>query len=182
MMTTLVVGPFFLGGGLRLSAAMVGAVMTVGPVISILAGVPSGRLVDRLGAPTVLVVGLVLLAAGAAGMALLPPVLGVAGYVLAVIVLTPGYQLFQAANNTTTLADVPPALRGTVSGLLGLSRNLGLIAGASAMGAVFAAGVGQAEISHAAPAALAEGLRVTFALAAGLMALALAINAAGRRR
>jgi MFS family permease len=129
----------------------------------------------------VLVVGLGLLAIGAALMALLPPTLGVAGYGLAVIVLTPGYQLFQAANNTTTLAHVPPARRGVVSGLLNLSRNLGLITGASVMGAVFAAGVGQAEMAHAAPEALAQGLRLTFALAAGLMVTALAIVWAGRR-
>ncbi|MFT0858890.1 MFS transporter [Ancylobacter sp. G4_0304] len=46
MMTTLVVGPFYLGIGLGLTAPQVGLVMAVGPVISILSGVPAGRLVD----------------------------------------------------------------------------------------------------------------------------------------
>lgn len=50
MMTTLVVGPFYLGLGLGLKEAPTGLVMSVGPVISILSGVPSGRAVDALGA------------------------------------------------------------------------------------------------------------------------------------
>lgn len=46
MMTTLVVGPFYLGIALGLTATQVGFVMAVGPVISIFSGVPSGRMVD----------------------------------------------------------------------------------------------------------------------------------------
>ncbi|MEZ5714027.1 MAG: hypothetical protein R3D85_01950 [Paracoccaceae bacterium] len=53
MMTTLIVGPFFLGPGLGLSEARVGLVMSVGPAISIASGVPSGQLVDRWGADRV---------------------------------------------------------------------------------------------------------------------------------
>lgn len=54
MMTTLVVGPFYLGIGLGLTEAMVGLVMAVGPVISIVSGVPSGRLVDGWGSRRVM--------------------------------------------------------------------------------------------------------------------------------
>lgn len=176
MMTTLVVGPFYLGPGLGLREAMVGLVMAIGPVISIASGVPSGRLVDALGSGVMRTAGLSCLAAGAALLALLPAPLGVAGYGLAIAVLTPGYQLFQAANNMAALVDVPADRRGTVSGLLVLSRNLGLIAGASVMGAVFAYGVGTAEPVHAAPAAVHSGMRLTFAAATALMIAALAIS------
>lgn len=179
MMTTLVVGPFFLGLGLGLAPTRVGLVMAVGPVISIFSGVPSGRLVDAFGSGRVLAVGLGMLTAGALLLALLPSILGVIGYVLAIVVLTPGYQLFQAANNTAALSDVPPDRRGTVSGLLGLSRNVGLIAGASVMGAVFALGVGTGDFAHAAPAAIAAGMRLTF-VAAGAMMIAALLVALGR--
>ena len=57
---------------------------------------------------------------------------------LPIVVVTAGYALFQAANNTAVMADIGPDQRGVVSGLLNLSRNLGLITGASVMGAVFA--------------------------------------------
>lgn len=175
MMTTLVVGPFYLGLGLGLTETRVGLVMAVGPVISIASGVPSGRLVDLWGSGRVLVVGLALLAAGAFLLAVLPAMAGVTGYMLSILVLTPGYQLFQAANNTAALADTPQDRRGTVSGLLSLSRNIGLIAGASVMGTVFAFGAGTEDLAEATPAAIAAGMRLAFLLAGGLMMVALGI-------
>lgn len=176
MMTTLVVGPFYLGAALGLTATQVGLVMSVGPLISIVSGVPSGHLVDAWGSRRVLVMGLLLLAAGSGLLALLPNAIGIAGYVLAIIVLTPGYQLFQAANNTAALAQTPSQQQGTVSGLLGLSRNLGLIVGTSAMGAVFAAAVGTDAFALAPASAIAAGMRQTFLLAGMLMLAALAIT------
>lgn len=175
MMTTLVVGPFYLGAALSLTATQVGLVMSVGPLISIVSGVPSGHLVDAWGSRRVLVMGLLLLAAGSGLLALLPNAIGITGYVLAIIVLTPGYQLFQAANNTAAFAQTPSQQQGTVSGLLGLSRNLGLIVGASAMGAVFAAAVGTDAFAFAPASAIAAGMRQTFLLAGMLMLAALAI-------
>jgi MFS family permease len=181
MMTTLVIGPFYLGLGLGLKDTLVGFLMAVGPVISIISGVPSGRLVDAWGSSRVLAIGLVLMAAGAFLLAFLPNMIGIAGYVLSIIVLTPGYQLFQSANNTAALAHVSTDRRGTVSGLLSLSRNIGLIAGASIMGTVFAFGVGTKELIHAAPAAIAGGMQLTFLVASGIVALAIGINVHARR-
>ena len=66
-----------------------------------------------------------------------------------------------------------------MSGLLNLSRNLGLVTGASAMGAVFAL-ASAADIATAHPAAVATGMRVTFAVAAFLIVVALAIAAGSR--
>lgn len=180
MMATLVVGPFYLSRALGLEAALVGAVMSIGPVVSALSGVPAGRVVDRLGAPLMVVIGLTAMAAGSAGLAVLPEHLGLAGYVGAIAVLTPGYQLFLAANNTSVMMDVRPDQRGVISGMLNLSRNLGLVTGASALGAVFAFASGAADISAAAPEAVAIGMRATFAVAVGLIVIALVI-AAGTR-
>ncbi|MFO0993791.1 MAG: MFS transporter [Hyphomicrobiales bacterium] len=175
MMTTLVVGPFYLGRGLGLMETMVGLVMAVGPAMSIFSGVPSGRVVDAWGTQRVLTAGLGMLAFGAFLMSVLPQMVGVAGYVFAILVLTPGYQLFQAANNTAVLADVPKDRRGVVSGLLNLSRNLGLIVGASAMSAVFALGVGTSDFALASSMTIANGMQVTFMLATVLVAMALCI-------
>ncbi len=175
MMTTLVVGPFYLGLGLGLKATQVGFIMAIGPLISIFSGVPSGRLVDAWRSARVLALGLALLAVGAGLLAFLPNMIGIAGYVISIAVLTPGYQLFQAANNTAALADVPEDSRGTVSGLLSLSRNVGLIIGASAMGAVFSFGVGTEVLAHATALAIASGMHLTFLLASGMMVSAILI-------
>ncbi|WP_296530151.1 MFS transporter [Rhodoferax sp.] len=180
MMATLVVGPFYLARALGLSAALVGLVLSIGPVISALSGLPSGRMVDRWGAPRVTLVGLIAMAAGSIALSVLPAMFGMAGYMAAIAVLTPGYQLFQAANNTAVMSDVPADQRGVISGLLTLSRNLGLLTGASAMGAVFAFASMTTDITTAQPEAVATGMQITFIVAAALIVLALAIAVGSR--
>jgi EmrB/QacA subfamily drug resistance transporter len=166
MMSTLVVGPFYLSGTLGLNAALVGLTLSVGPLVAALGGVPAGRLVDRFGAQRMTLFGLATLALGAGVLAIMPAGFGVPGYVVPIAVITGSYALFQAANNTLVMSDVSADQRGVIAGLLSLSRNLGLITGASAMGAVFAG----------------NGMRVTFAVAAGLIVLALAIALPSRKR
>nr|WP_244520118.1 MFS transporter [Sinorhizobium glycinis] len=177
MMTTLVVGPFYLSRGLGLDAALVGMLMSAGPVVSALAGVPAGRLVDRCGATRIMISGLAAMATGCVGLSVGPGSFGVAGYVVPLVILTAGYALFQAANNTGVMQDARSNERGVVSGLLNLSRNLGLVSGASVMGAVFAF----AAASEAATAtATAAGMRATFAVATVLVVVAIATAAASR--
>lgn len=175
MMSTLVVGPFYLARALGLNEAIVGIVMAVGPLIAILSGVPSGRAVDCWGAPSMAIVGLIAMAAGAFALSVLASMFGVAGYVAAIVVLTPGYQLFQAANNTAVMANVHPDQRGVISGMLSLSRNLGLITGASMMGTVFALASKSPDIATAHPEAVANAMRITFAVSAVLIVVALAM-------
>ena len=181
VMATLVVGPFHLSGALGLDASHVGLVMSAGPVVAALTGVPAGRMVDRIGAHHMSVAGLVAMAVGASAMAMLPTTCGVAGYIVPLVVITAGYALFQAANNTVVMTDVRPDQRGVVSGMLNLSRNLGLITGASVMGAVFALGARTTDITAASSGSIVRGMQMTFAVAAVLVALALSIAVASRR-
>lgn len=175
MMATLVVGPFYLAGGLGLDAARVGLVMSAGPLVTALAGVPAGRLVDHIGAPRATVAGLTTMAAGTLALSQLPAWLGVAGYLAPLGVTTAGYALFQSANNTAVMSDAGPGQRGVISGLLNLSRNLGFITGAAVMGAVFALTTAASDIARASPEAMAHGLQITFAVATVLVAAALAL-------
>jgi EmrB/QacA subfamily drug resistance transporter len=180
VMATLVVGPFYLSGALALDAARVGLVMSTGPIVAALTGVPAGRLVDRFGAYRTTIAGLIAMAVGAAILPMVPTTFGVAGYITPLVVITAGYALFQAANNTAVMADLQPDQRGVISGLLNLSRNLGLITGASVMGAVFALGARTTNIMTARPEAVAAGMRITFAVAAMLIIVALAIAAVSK--
>ncbi|MEH6460656.1 MFS transporter [Chitinimonas sp. JJ19] len=182
IMATLVVGPFYLARTLGLDAVLVGLVMSAGPAAAALGGVPAGRLVDRFGAPPLTLVGLAGMAAGSSMLWLLPPALGVVAYVVPLVIITTSYALFQTANNTAVAADARPDQRGVISGMLSLSRNLGLITGASLMGAVFAFGARATDITVASPVAVAAGMQMTFAVATGLICLAIAIAWAGRRR
>jgi len=182
MMATLVVGPFYLSRALGLDEAVIGAVMSIGPIISALSGVLAGRIVDRLSASFVLIVGLMLMVAGSLALSLIPAIFGIAGYIAAVAILSPGYQLFQAANNTAVMVNVGQTERGVVSGMLNLSRNLGLITGAAVMGAVFALATAAIDITTAPAETVANGMRITFAVAAVLMMVALAIALVSRPR
>lgn len=181
LMATLVVGPFYLSRGLGLATGSVGLVMAAGPLAAALTGVPAGRLVDQLGARRATLAGLVGMAAGAAILALTPERLGAPAYIAPIVLLTSGYALFQAANNTGVVGALSPDRRGLVSGLLTLSRNLGLLTGAALMGAVFAAASGHADIAQAPAGDVAAGMRATFAFAAALVTLALGLGHLGRR-
>ena len=127
MMTTLVVGPFYLAQTLGLDPAALGLVMSAGPLVAALVGTPAGRAVDRFGrhphgrrradrvrwpAPS--------------AWPRPPSGWGVPGYLAPLVVLTAGYALFQAANNTAVMAGASANDRGLVSGMANLSRNLGL--------------------------------------------------------
>ena len=180
MMATLVVGPFYLARALGLDAAVVGILMSAGPAVAALGGVPAGRGVDRFGAPRITVIGLAGMAIGCFALCLAPASLGIAGYAIPIVVVTAGYALFQTANNSAVMSDVPPDQRGVISGMLSLSRNLGLVTGASVMGAVFACASRTSHFAAASPEAVAAGMRVTFAVAAALVVVALAVALASR--
>jgi EmrB/QacA subfamily drug resistance transporter len=180
MMATLVVGPFYLSRALGLDAALVGFVVSVGPLVVALTGVPAGRLTDRFGAQRMTVVGLIGIAAGSFILSVMPVAFGIPGYIGPLVVITAGYALFQTANNTDVMTDVAREQRGVMSGMLNLSRNLGLITGASAMGAVFVLASGAANITTVPPEAVATGMRTTFALAAALIVVALLVAIGSR--
>jgi len=180
MMATLVVGPFYLSQGLGLQPALVGLALSAGPLVAALAGVPAGHIVDRFGTQRMTIVGLLGIVAGSSGLAMMPARFGVAGYITPIMVLTASYALFQTANNTGIMTGIRPDQRGVIAGMLSLSRNLGLITGASVMGAVFAVAAATTDITTATPAAVATGMRITFAAAALLIVVALAIAAGSR--
>jgi EmrB/QacA subfamily drug resistance transporter len=171
MMATLVIGPFYLAGVLKLDPARIGLVMSCGPIVSALSGIPAGRLVDRYGAHGMAIGGLALMAAGTGTLALLASP-GIAAYVAPLAVTTAGYALFQAANNTGAMLHIDAGQRGVVSGMLGLSRNLGLVTGASLMGAVF--------LMVSTTLGAAAGLQATFGVSLVLVLGALVIARAGR--
>lgn len=182
VMTSMVVGPFYLSRALGLSPGAVGLAMAVGSAVAALASLPAGRLVDRLGARRAALVGLAGIAAAALALAQGSEHLGARGYLVPMSALTASYALFGAANTAGVMLRAPPAERGALSGALGLARNLGLVTGACAMGAVFALGAGADDLSAAAPAAVAGGMRSAYALATALALLAFALIATFGRK
>lgn len=176
MMAALVVGPFYLARALGLGSVAVGAVLSVSPILSALTGVPAGRIVDWQGSSRTAFLGLWLMAIGCLGLAVLPLAFGLVGYIATLFALAPGYQLFQAANNTAVMATASQEHRGAISGTLHLSRNLGLITGAAFMGAVFAFASGTPNVADADAAAVTVGMATTFGIGMVLIVIALLIG------
>jgi MFS family permease len=102
----------------------------------------------------------------------MPATLGIPRYIAFISV---GCALFQTANNTAIMTDIRPDQRGVISGMLNLSRDLGLITGASVMGAVFALASATTDITTAQPEDVATGMRITFTVARVLIVAALAM-------
>lgn len=178
MMSTLIVGPFYLTAGLGLAPAQVGLTLAIGPLVAAATGWLAGRIVDRSGSDRSTRRGLTLMLAGIALLATAPVWFGVPGYALALVALTPGYQLFLAANNTGVMAAAGSAQRGYLSGALSLSRNLGFLAGASLLGGLYALVQGNGETTAAQSSVSA--MQLTYAAAATLILIALALSAAAR--
>lgn len=182
VMGQLVVAPFYLSRPLGLDPATVGLVLSTAPLVATLAALPAGRLVDRFGAHPMMIAGLSSLVLGAFAMSSIRIAFGIPGYVVPVLALSSGYALFQTANNAAVMSGATADQRGVVSGLVNLSRNLGLITGASLMGAIFAGASAGTDAT-----ATLLGMQVTFrvAMMLALAALGLAVfcwRAAARPR
>ncbi len=176
MMAMLVVGPLFLSFGLLLGEARTGLVVAVGPVVAALAGVPAGRLTDRFGAKRILATGLSAMTVALICMAYLPVHIGITGYIVSLIMLTPCFQLFLTGNNTAIINAAPEDQRGIISGLMGLSRNLGFMTGASVMATIFISSLGQQDLVHATVSSVGSAFTVTLLTAAGLALVSLIIT------
>ncbi|MEZ5344890.1 MAG: MFS transporter [Pyrinomonadaceae bacterium] len=176
MMSTLVIGPFYLSKGLGLNTAAVGVLLSVGPLFAAIGGIPAGLIADRFDPARITMIGLAGILTGSALLAVLPVSFGAAGYVAAIVVITTSYAVFQASNNTFMIGNAGPQKRGVISGMLTLSRNLGLITGASFIGAVFIYAAGINDLSAAAAGSVSRGMRSAFAAAALLMTIALVAN------
>lgn len=137
MMGVLVVGPFFLSHGLNLTTSKMGLAMSVGPIASAISGVPAGRLAEKIGPSRAILAGGIAVTTGTAAMAGLPYSFGLGGFIVAFMLLSPGYQVFLAALNTSVMENSLAHDRGVTSGLLNLSRNFGFILGASTISALF---------------------------------------------
>lgn len=180
MMATLILGPFFLKLALELDMRTVGMVMTVGPLIAAFMGVPAGTIADKIGARLTMVIGLALFAIGSLIMSWVSVAGGIPVYLVAIAFISVGLAFFQTPNNTAVMMDAEPQQRGLVSGLLALARNLGLITGASLMGAIYAHSAGDA--ASATPQTVAAGMQSAFTVAAFMAVIALLLSLTSLRR
>lgn len=176
IISTLIITPFYLTNTLHLKAYEIGIIMSVGPIISTFFGFISGKLVDKFGAVKMSNISILIMILGTIFLATLPLKYGLIGFIIAIAVTTPGYQTFQSANNTSILQNSDEKQKGIVSGLLNLSRNLGLIIGASSMCALYNLYIKQLEPAYGFSHASEISFSNCFKIASIIMTIASLFN------
>ena len=169
VMTSLILGPYYLSISLGLSEYQFGLVMSTGPIMVALSGVPAGYLVDKIGARNLTFMGLILMLTGCIFMSANSPDTGVFGYIFALITITLGFSFSQTANNTDLMSQATSAHKGVMSGLLNLARNLGFITGATLMSSLFFYFIGKEQLLFTTEQEVTQALQGTFLVAAGLV-------------
>ena len=175
MMTTLIVGPFYLLYKLALTPWQMGLVMSCGPIIAACVGLPAGKLVDKFNPNSIIFYALVCMVLGFTLFALFAQQLSIILYLLFITLITSGYAAFQAANNTAILFGVNSEKKALLAGIINLSRNLGLINGAALMATLFSYAAGGAMNATMPQENIVAGFRLTFAISAVLMFIALSL-------
>ncbi|WP_434047707.1 MULTISPECIES: MFS transporter [Sorangium] len=174
--------PFYLQGPLAMTAADAGLVMTVQPAVMAATTAASGWLSDRIGARAPALAGMTALAVGLARLATLGPDPGRASLLAALALVGLGSGLFTAPNNSRILGAAPRDQQGTAAGLLAEARNVGMLCGVAAAGAIFAA-LGGGRPGEAAAgdgfSAFGAAFRGTMLAASALAVLGAGVTAAG---
>lgn len=124
---------------LGLSPLEAGLVTLPGAVVSMIAGISVVKAAKRFSAQTLIVFGLVFVAAGFVLILLFRHDLSVAAIIVSFIVLELGVGVSQTISNDTIVASVPAAKAGAASAVSETAYELGAVVGAATLGTIFTA-------------------------------------------
>ncbi len=123
--------PFYFEGVLMRSQVETGFLMTPWPVIVALAAPIAGRLADRYPPGLLGAIGLAVLSAGMASLALLPVHPSVLDICVRMAICGAGFGFFQSPNLKALIASAPPERSGGASGIVATARLIGQATGAA---------------------------------------------------
>ncbi len=166
----LLITPFFLERVMHYPTTKVGLLLAVSPIVSGFIAPLAGALSDRFGSRSIGLIGLGVMIGGCLAISTFDARLTESGYVLGYFLYGTGFGLFRSPNDSTVMGAVPRERLGIASGLLSLSRTLGVTTGVPLMGAVFGVLSGNlapgTDVGVAPAEAIVAGFQGTFRLAA----------------
>lgn len=131
--------PFLMLEAWGRSAAATGFLISAWPIATVMTAPIAGRLIGRVADGLLGAVGLALMAAGLAALALLPALPGNADIAWRMALCGVGFGLFQSPNNHTIVTSTPPQRSGAGSGMLGTARLSGQSFGSVLLAIIFGA-------------------------------------------
>jgi EmrB/QacA subfamily drug resistance transporter len=176
--------PFYLELVKGFPPAQVGLLMVVFPAMMGIAAPLSGSLSDRFGSRLISLIGLAIIAASCFLFGSLRADTSIWGFTVRFGLLGAGVGVFNSPNNSAIMGSVPRRRLGIASGLLALTRVLGQTSGLPLVGAVFSGLVMTvgvlspgADVTAAAPEALAAGVSGSFQIAGAIVAVSTVLAA-----
>lgn len=167
-MLALVSLPFFMQSMLGRSEVETGLLLTPWPLATMVMAPLSGYLIEKFHAGLLGAIGLLVMASGLFGLALLPAAPADLDIIWRMALCGAGFGLFQSPNNHTIVSSAPAHRSGGASGMLGTARLLGQSTGAALVALLFNlqgnSGTHTALLlagTLAVVAAIVSGLRVT---------------------
>ncbi|WP_157274455.1 MFS transporter [Paenibacillus fonticola] len=123
--------PFYLSHIVQLSPAAAGYVMLVYPICLAAVGTLAGRLSDRYGSIPFVMIGLGCMGLGFLGGLFIHHYSTLAGIIVILASIGLGMGFVASPNNSLIIEHTPKTLVGAVGGMIALTRNLGMVLGAS---------------------------------------------------
>ncbi|MCM3080705.1 MFS transporter [Brevibacillus invocatus] len=129
--TTLAVTPFYLTGFLEMPTALAGYLMIAYPMVLALAGPIAGRMSDRYGPKRLTLAGLGLMGAGTLLFALFYEHTSVVFIAIMIGMVGAGMGLTATPNLSLIMKHAPAHESASISGMVGMIRNVGMVFGAA---------------------------------------------------
>ncbi|SDG01163.1 drug resistance transporter, EmrB/QacA subfamily [Fontibacillus panacisegetis] len=134
--------PVFLRGEMGISPAMAGFIMMGYPLALIIVSPIFGSWSDRLGSVPLLATGLLMMGGVLAALGFLNPSYPLFLLIVLIVLLGVSMGMVTSPNNSLVMGRVESEHLGLISSLLALSRNLGMMFGTAAGGALLVGGTG----------------------------------------
>lgn len=156
--TVMAVMPFHLSGLSGSTPTLTGTVMMAYPILLALTGPAAGHGSDRYGSPRFMLAGLCVMGTGMGLLAFGLERLPLAGLAAALAVTGLGMGLLASPNNSFIMRHAPIEQIGSIGGMIALTRNAGMAAGAALGLRGVSSGAGKE------PASLEAAVKSTFQL------------------
>lgn len=177
-----IIEPLYLQENRLISPQITGLIMMSFPVIQIIIAPLAGSFADHTSDWQVYIIGICILILGQVGLASVSHETSIGLLCLWLGLIGLGNGLFQGPNNVMVMEAVSKDQLGITSGLLGLSRNIGMTIGTISSSVLLFAGINHAlgSVVHnypvEQPSAFIFGMMVTFVVTASIFLLFLAVN------